>query len=176
MRAFVAVSIPAFGALAVLGSASILSGRPGIVDFLLVGFIVVVLGGLLVLGGSAVLARELRGIPDVRIDPEGIVWGRDRGRDQSVDWRAIERVITRVVNSGTTSERAFIIRPLPGRADHPAKTRYGRFMAVGNRLRYGTPYVISTYGMDHTWEEIRAALGAHLRETPFDLEEPRRRS
>ena len=66
------------------------------------------------------------------------------------------------------SERAFVIRLRPGRSGHPATSLFGRILGVGNRLRYGAPYTISTFGMNHSWEEIRAALGLHLPGRPFD--------
>jgi hypothetical protein len=166
----IAVGVPLFALLLVAGSAALLGGpSPGLVAILGVVFITATLGGLVVVPGVLLLGRYARGIPDVRLDERGIVWGRDRACEQSLDWAAIERVITKRIE-GDMPERAFILRIRPDGSGSRATSVDGRILTSMNRLRYGTTFAISTLGADRSWEDIRAALGAHLPDRPFDLE------
>lgn len=167
-RFFVAIAVPAFALLMVGASAAVLAKPPvDVVDILSITFFVLGLGGLLVVPGTLLLARQARGIPDVRLDPRGIVWGNDRDREQSVDWVAIAGVTSKTM-PGNVPERAFILRLRSGRSGKRATSAYGRILAITNRMRYGTPWAISTVGSDKSWEEIRRHLGLRLPGVPFD--------
>lgn len=181
-RVLIALAIPAFTALMVLGSAAIMSGairgREGDVleigvwfRILIVVVIVAVLGGLIVVPGTALLVRHARGVPDVRLDDQGVVWGRDRSRDMAIDWRDIERVTAKTQETKYLTERVFVLHPRAGRSGSRAKTLYGRLTGAGNRLMYGGPFVISTVAADRSWDEILQILAEHLPNAkgPFDV-------
>jgi hypothetical protein len=180
-RILVGLAVPAFAVLMVLGSAEIMSGairsRDGdVLDIdvwiriLIVVVIVAVLGGLIVVPGTALLVRTARGVPDVRFDETGVVWGRDRSRDLSIDWADIEAVTARTHETEHLTDRVFVLRPRPGRSGTRAKTLYGRVMGAGNRIMYGSPFTISTIVADHSWDAILQVLAAHLPNArgPFD--------
>jgi hypothetical protein len=171
-RLAIAAGVPLFGLLLLAGSAAVLSGpSPGVVAIVVVVFLVATLGGLVVLPGTILMLRAARGIPDLLIDERGIVWGRDRRRDQSLDWDDVAAVITKRIG-GDMPERAFILRIRPGGSGSRAVSRGGRILISMNRLRYGTTWSISTAGADHAWKEIRAALGEHLPAAAFEPEAP----
>ena len=173
-RVAIAIGVPLFALLLVAGSAAVLSdGSSGAIAIAAVVFIVATLGGLVVVPGTLLLVRAAQGIPDLLLDDRGIVWGRDRRRDQSLDWDAIESIATKRVG-GDMPERAFILRVVPGRTGTPATGVGARILASMNRLRYGTTWSISTAGADRSWEEIRAALGAHVPAQAFEPEESAR--
>jgi hypothetical protein len=164
-RTIVALAVAAFGLLGVVGASAVLSGgTAGIRDGLIAAFIVATLGGLVVVPGVAMLGRLARGVPVVRIDDTGVVWGRDRSRDLSIDWADIESAAARSVRSQGFTERAFVLMPRPGAAAPAPGTLYGRFVAASNRAAHRTPFAISTRMLDGSWEEIRAALAGHLGE------------
>ena len=134
---FVALAVPGFAALALAASAQVLSKPPiDVLDILSALFFVVGLGGLLVIPGAALLVRQLRGVPDIRLDRQGVVWGNDRAREQSLDWSAIDRVTSKRIG-GNVPERAFILGIRPGRSGRRAQSLYGRIMAFSNRLLEG---------------------------------------
>jgi len=162
------VAVPAFAILSVAGTVAILTDRNRslIGDALAIFFIVATLGGLIVIPGTAALARLVKGVPDARIDSRGIVWGRDRGRDLAIDWADIDEVVAKVSQTRYITDRVFAITPFPGRGT-PARTVYGRVLAFGNRLRYGSPYVISMTVADRSWEEVRSTLAARLPGRPI---------
>lgn len=171
-RILIALAVPAFTALIVLASAEILSrDRVSGVGILTVLFFVATLGGLIVVPGAAMLARHARGVPDVRFDDQGVVWGRDRTRDMALDWPDIEGVTAKTHQTKHLTDRVFLLRPRPGRPGTGAKTIYGRVMGAGNRLMYGGPFVISTVAADRSWDEILQVLAAHLPNAkgPFDV-------
>ena len=118
--------------------------------------------------GTAVLLRHARGAPDVRIDERGVVWGNDRTRDLSIDWRDVDRVTIKTVKAQYTTDRALILRPVPGSSGSPARTVYGRVLSTTNRFGYGGRFAISTMVEDHGWEEVRDALAAHLPGRPIE--------
>lgn len=165
-----AIAVPAFAAVAALATGDILARNPnlGLEKILTILFIDTVLGGLIVVPGTAVLARHIRGVPNVRLDDRGIVWGRDPARDLSIEWRDVERISTRKVKLGRVTDRAMIVRPRPGWSDSRAKTLYGRILRLGNRWQYEAPLVISTFGADHSVEEILAYLADRLPPKAFD--------
>ena len=121
-----------------------------------------ILGGLIVVPGTAILIRLARGVPDVRLDDQGIVWGGDRSRDLAIDWAAVEDVTTRRQKTEYLTDRLFVIRARSGRDVPSPGTMYGRFMAIGNRLSGGSRFVISTMTTDQPWDRIRATIEAHL--------------
>jgi hypothetical protein len=169
-RFAIGLGVPLFGLLLIAGSAAVLSGRSsGFVAIAAVVFIVATLGGLIVLPGALLIVRSAQGIPDLLLDERGIVWGRDRRHDQSLDWDDVAAVITKRIG-GDMPERAFILRIQPGRSGSLATSAGGRILMSMNRLRYGTTWSISTAGADRPWEEIRAALGEHLPASAFELE------
>ncbi len=170
-RILIGLAVPAFTVLMVLGSAEILSGdNDPWIRILIVVVLVAVLGGLIVVPGTALLVRHARGVPDVRLDDQGVVWGRDRLRDLSIDWADIERVAAKEHRTEHMTDRVFVLRPRSGRSGRPAKTIYGRLMGAGNRLMYGSPFAISTVVADRSWDEILRVLAAHLPNAkgPFD--------
>ena len=165
-----AVAVPAFAALIVLATNDVVARNPnpGFDKILTILFFFIVLGGLIVVPGTAVLARHARGVPNVRLDDSGIVWGRDRSRDLSIDWSDVERITTKKVKLGRVTDRAMLVRPREGRSASPATTLYGRILAVGNRLQYDAPLVISTFGADHSTEEVLAFLSERLPPSAFE--------
>ena len=170
-RILVGLAVPAFALLLVFGSAEILSGaNDPWIRVLIVVVLVAVLGGLIVIPGTALLVRHARGVPDVRFDNQGVVWGRDRARDLAIDWADIEAVTAKTHETEHITERVFVLRPRPGRSGRRAKTIYGRLLGAGNRLMYGGPFVISTVTADRSWDEILQVLAAHLPNAkgPFD--------
>ena len=159
----VVIAVPAFAVLIVMATADTLAkARDPLSAIGTIGFFVLVLGGLVVVPGAAMLARLARGVPDVRIDDRGVVWGLDRSRDLSIDWADIDAVVTRRFETRHMTDRLLVLRPKPGRADGSARTAYGRIMGQLARIMYGSPYAISTVAADHSWEEVRAELGARL--------------
>lgn len=165
-----AVAVPAFAALIVLATNDVLARNPspGIDKILTILFFFVVLGGLIVVPGTAVLARHARDVPNVLLDETGIVWGRDRSRDLSIDWADVERITTKKVKLGRVTDRAMVVRPRPGRSSRSARTLYGRLLTIGNRLQYDGPLVISTFGADHSTEEILAFIADRLPSNAFE--------
>ena len=171
-RFAIALGVPLFGLLLVAGSAAVLSGTsPDAIAIAAAVFLVATLGGLIVVPGALLMVRAAQGIPDLLLDERGIVWGRDRRRDQSLDWDDVAAVITKRI-AGDMPERAFILRIQPGRSGSRATSAGSRILISMNRLRYGTTWSISTAGADHPWEEIRAALGEHLPAAVFEQEQP----
>jgi hypothetical protein len=170
-RLLVGLAVPAFALLLVFGSAEILSSDsdPWIRVLIVIG-LVAVLGGLIVVPGTTLLVRHARGVPDVRFDDQGVVWGRDRSRDLAIDWADIERVGAKEHRTEHITDRVFVLLPRPGRSGTRAKTLYGRVMGAGNRLMYGSPFTISTIVADRSWDEILQVLAAHLPNAkgPFD--------
>ena len=162
-RIFITIAVPAFAALIVVASAEILStGRGllgGVLGIALLGFI---LGGLIVVPGTFILARLARGVPDVRLDERGIVWGNDRSRDLAIDWSDVEGVRSAVQRTQYLTDRLFVVRPRAGRTGRQPRTIYGRFMAVANRMTSGSSFAISTMTADHSWDQIRDVIEAHL--------------
>jgi hypothetical protein len=163
-RVFVAIAIPAFAVLMVVGSVALLTARrgPGLAEVLAIAFIVATLGGLIVVPGTVILARLARGAPDVRIDRQGIIWGNDRSRDLAIDWSDVERVTSRLQKSQYLTDRLFVVQPRAGRTGPSPTTIYGRLMAIANRMTSGSRFSISTIATDHPWDEIRATIEAHL--------------
>lgn len=163
------LAVPAFAILSVVGITAIVTDRRGspLEDALGVVFIVGTLGGLIVIPGTAALARIAKGVPDARIDGRGIVWGRDRARDLAIDWTDIDEVVAKVSRTRYVTDRVFALMPVPGRTGTPARTAYGRVLAFGNRLRYGSPYVISMTVADRSWEQVRNVLAARLPGRPI---------
>ena len=171
-RFAIALGVPLFGLLLIAGSAAVLNGSSSnLVAVAAVVFLVATLGGLVVLPGAILIVRSAQGIPDLLLDERGIVWGRDRRYDQSLEWDDIDAVITKRIG-GDMPERAFIVRIRPGRSGSSATSAGSRILLSMNRLRYGTTWSISTAGADHPWEQIRAALGQHLPMAAFELEQP----
>jgi hypothetical protein len=168
--AAIALAVPAFGVLAFLATADIVARNPnpGLDKLLTIAFIVGSLGGLIVVPGLAILVRHLRGVPNVRLDDEGIVWGRDRSRDLSIAWGDVDRIVTKKVKLGRVTDRAMIVRARPGRTPSRATTLYGRLLGLGNRWQYEAPLVISTFGADHSAEEILAFLATRLPANAFE--------
>jgi hypothetical protein len=170
-RIVIGLAVAAFVVLIVLGSVEILSGD-GDPWFRILTVLVLVatLGGLIVVPGTALLVRHARGVPDVRFDDQGVVWGLDRSRDMAIDWRDIERVTAKTQETKYLTERVFVLQPRAGRSGSRAKTLYGRLTGAGNRLMYGGPFVISTVAADRSWDEILQVLAAHLPNAkgPFD--------
>ncbi|HET7703525.1 MAG TPA: hypothetical protein VFK35_09000, partial [Candidatus Limnocylindrales bacterium] len=148
-RIAVAIAIPAFTALIVAGSASILSSaRDPVGGIVGVAIIAVTLGGLIVIPGIAVLSRLARGAPDVRIDAQGVVWGNDRSRDLAIDWSEVESVTSRIQKSRYLTDRLLVLEPRAGRIGTPPRTLYGRLMALSNRVTSGSRFAISTMVVD----------------------------
>lgn len=169
-RIFVWLAVPALAAVMVLGTADTLSGREvTLTEILTAIFIVGVLGGLIVVPGTALLVRQARGVPDVRFDERGVVWGRDRARDLAIDWADVERVISKKQETQYLTDRVFVLRPRPGASGTAATTVFGRVLGAMNRLTYGSPYTISSLVADRPWEEIRRLLAAYLPDRPFEL-------
>jgi hypothetical protein len=163
-RIAIGVAVPLFAILMVAGIATIVGdGRgSGLGEALAIVFIVATLGGPIVVPGAGALARIVKGVPDARIDDRGIVWGRDRTRDLAIDWTDVDEVMGRVLPTRYITERVFAIMPFPGRTGTPARTPYGRVLALANRLRYGSPFVISMTVADRSWEEVRDVLATRL--------------
>ena len=162
-RIAVAVAIPAFTALIVAGSASILSSaRDPLGGILAVAILALTLGGLIVVPGIAVLGRLARGAPDVRIDAQGVVWGNDRSRDLAIDWSDVDAVTSRIQKSRYLTDRLLVFQPRAGRTGTPPRTLYGRLMAFSNRVTSGSRFAISTMVVDHPWDDVRATIEAHL--------------
>jgi hypothetical protein len=163
-RIFIAIAVPALAILMVFGSVAILTGRrgPGLGGMLTVAFIVAILGGMIVVPGIAILTRLARGVPDVRIDRQGIIWGNDRSRDLAIDWSDVERVTSRSQKTQYLTDRLFVVQPHAGHTAKPPRTIYGRFMALSNRMTSGSRFAISTLVVDHPWDEIRTTIEAHL--------------
>jgi hypothetical protein len=145
-----------------VGCGVILSRGIGAIELVVASLIVATLGGLIVLPGSVLLWRLARGVPTVRLDSIGVVWGADRGRDLTIDWEEIEAVRGRVVQSQGFTDRVFVVTAVPGRTTQPARTLYARAITVVNRGMYGSPFVISTLTADHSWDEIREVLEGRL--------------
>ena len=162
-RLVVTVAVPAFAALIVGASVAILSaGRGPLGGVLGVVFLAAVLGGLIVVPGTLILGRLARGVPDVRLDAQGIVWGRDRSRDLSIDWADIEAVTSRRQKTQYMTDRLFVVRPRAARDVAGPRTGYGRLMAIANRMTTGSRFAVSTLTTDQPWDEIRATIEAHL--------------
>ena len=163
-RIFIAIAVPAIAILMVFGSVAILTGRrgPGFGGLVTVAAIVAILGGLIVVPGVAILTRLARGVPDVRIDRQGVVWGSDRTRDLAIDWSDVERVTSRIQKTQYLTDRLFVLHARPGQTPTPPHTIYGRFMALSNRMTSGSRFAISTLVVDHPWDEIRTTIEAHL--------------
>ena len=132
-----------------------------------VAFIVLTLGGLVVLPGTVLLVRFLRGIPDVRLDEQGLVWGRDRTRDLTLDWADVEAVEIRPNRSGLGIDRVFIFTTRPGPAAPAVRSRLGRFTAAVNRATFGSAFAVSTQFDDCPWPELRALVASRLPDVPI---------
>ena len=162
-RILVGLAVPAFAILIVVASAAILSaGRGPAGGILGVAFLMATLGGLIVVPGTVILGRLARGVPDVRLDGRGIVWGRDRTRDLAIDWSDIESVSSRVQKTQYLTDRLFVVKPRDGVQPGRPRTTYGSFMALANRMTTSSPYAISTMVADQSWDEIRATIERHL--------------
>ena len=162
-RALVTIAVPAFAVLIVVASGVILAaGRGPLGGILGVAFLAAVLGGLIVVPGTVVLTRLARGVPDVRIDTQGIVWGSDRSRDLAIDWSDVEAVVIGRQKTQYMTDRLFVIRPRAGRTIPRPRTVYGRLMAIANRMTTRSRFAISTMTTDQPWDEIRATIEAHL--------------
>lgn len=167
-RTFITIAVPAFFLLIVGGSVAILSsGRGPAGGIIGVAMLVAILGGLIVVPGTALLIRLARGVPDVRLDDQGIVWGADRSRDLAINWTAIEGVTSRRQKTQYLTDRLFVVRPRSDAAVTRPQTAYGRFMAIGNRMSGGSRFVISTMTADQSWDRIRTTIEAHL-ERPIE--------
>jgi hypothetical protein len=164
-----AVAVPAFAAVIVLATVDTLAKAPYPLPALLtIGFLVVVLGGLIVVPGTALVSRAARGIPNVRLDERGAVWGSDRSRDLSIDWSDVEAVVSKTSDHGQMTDRVFVLRPKPTHVGPKASSLYGRAMGGLSRAMYGSPYTISTAAEDHSWEDVRRFLGARLPPEVFE--------
>jgi len=164
----IAVSGVATAAVIVLGCVAILAGRGiDLVGLLLVAFIFATLGGLIVVPGAATLVRLARGVPTVRLDPQGIVWGDDRSRDLAIAWPDVAEVRLVVVTNQVVPDRVFVIRARDGVPRPTPATRYGRVVAALNRSQHRTPFAISTMGADQPVERVRAVLASHLPDRPI---------
>ena len=162
-RIVVGLAVPGFAILIVVASAAILSnGRGPAGGILGVAFLAATLGGLIVVPGTVILGRLARGVPDVRIDRQGIVWGSDRTRDLAIDWSDIESVSSRFQKTQYLTDRLFVVKPRDGVQPGRPHTTYGSFMALANRMTTRSPYAISTMVTDHSWDEIRTTIERHL--------------
>jgi hypothetical protein len=162
-RILIGLAVPAFAILIVVASAAILSsGRGPAGGILGVAILVAVLGGLIVVPGTFILGRLARGVPDVRLDGRGIVWGSDRTRDLAIDWSEIESISGQVQKTQYLTDRLFVVKPKAEVTPEPPRTTYGRFMALANRMTSRSPYAISTMVADHPGDEIRSVLEVHL--------------
>ncbi len=162
-RLVVATAVVVAAVIIALGTYSIVAeDRLEPAGLLLVGCILATLGGLIVLPGVAMLGRFARGVPTVRIDDLGVVWGSHRARDLSIDWGDVAGVTLRTVTNQVIPDRVFVIRPVDGRPEAAPLTRYGRIVAALNRSMYRTPFAISTVIADQPVERIRLALAARL--------------
>jgi hypothetical protein len=172
-RILVGLAVPAFAILIVVASAAILSaGRGPAGGILGVAFLAATLGGLIVVPGTIILGRLARGVPDVRIDGQGIVWGSDRTRDLAIDWSDIESVSSRFQKTQYLTDRLFVVKPRDGVQPGRPHTTYGSFMALANRMTTRSPYAISTMVTDHPWDEIRAAIEGHLGRPVEEIQAP----
>jgi hypothetical protein len=117
---------------------------------------------MIVVPGIAILTRLARGVPDVRIDRQGIVWGNDRSRDLTIDWSDVGRVTSRLQKTQYLTDRLFVVQPRAGWTGRPPTTIYGRLMAIANRMTSGSRFAISTLTADHPWDEIRATIESHV--------------
>jgi hypothetical protein len=163
-RVLYAAAVPAFGLLMLVGAGTILvNARPiGPFEILVALLIVATLGGLIVLPGSVLLWRLARGVPTVRLDSTGIVWGSDRARDLAIDWSQIEAVHGRVVQSQGFADRVFVVAASPDRPTSSPRTIDARAITVVNRSMYRSPFAISTMTADRSWEEIRAVIADRI--------------
>jgi len=163
-RLFLAIAVPAFGALmAGVIVANLIDRRENLLaDLLLAAFLLGTLGILVVIPGAAALIRLARGVPDVRIDGQGIVWGNDRTRDLQIDWRDVEVVSTRVQQTQYLTDRLIVLRARPDARPKPPRTRWGRILGGGQRVFYGSRFAISTAVEDAPFETIKAAIERHL--------------
>jgi len=172
----VAIGTPALAAVGIAGLGSLVGGDGSLLGRLIgVAFIVLTLGGLVVLPGTILLARWLRGIPDVRVDELGLIWGRDRSRDLALAWPNIAGVEIRINDSGLGKDRVFVFTPLPGTGS-VARSRLGRFTAAVNRLMFGSPFAVSTLFENCPWTELRDLVATRLPGVPIDETDPRQRS
>src|SRR5262249_39591208 len=135
---------------------------------LLIVFILASLGGLIVVPGLVMLTRMARGVPTVRIDDRGIVWGNDRSRDLSIDWADIAGLTVRTVTNQVVPDRVLVIQPREGLAIAAPASRYGRVVAALNRSTHGTPFAISTVIADQPIERIRDAVASQFGGVPVE--------
>jgi hypothetical protein len=163
-RVLYAAAVPAFGLLMLVGAGTILANaRPiGPFEILVALLIVATLGGLIVLPGSVLLWRLARGVPTVRLDSTGIVWGGDRARDLAIDWSDVDAVHGRVVKSQGFADRVFVVQGASDRPTSSPRTIYARAITFVNRSMYGSPFAISTMTVDRSWEEIRGAIEGRI--------------
>jgi hypothetical protein len=115
-----------------------------------------------VLPGSVLLWRLARGVPSVRLDSNGIVWGSDRARDLSIDWSEVEAVRGRIVQSQGFTDRVFVVEGAAGRPTSSPRTIYARAITFVNRSMYRSPFAISTMSADRSWDEIREVIAARV--------------
>ncbi len=170
-RVFIGLFVPGMGFVAVAAFLSVVRREPP-PDLLGLAAISALSGAILVglvVPTAIFLVRALRGIPDARLDLQGVVWGRDRSRDLSIDWGEIGRVSVKVERTQYVTDRVFVLHPAAGRTGRAARTHFGRVLGRVNRFRYGTPFAISTVTADQPWETVRQVLVARLPEVPIEL-------
>jgi hypothetical protein len=168
-RLIVATAVVVAATIIVLGCWSLaFEDRVDVPAALLIVFILVTLGGLIVVPGLVMLTRLARGVPTVRIDDRGIVWGDDRSRDLSIDWADVAGVTVRTVTNQVVPDRVLVIRPREGFETATPASRYGRVVAALNRSTHGTPFAISTVIADQPVEGIRDAVASRLGGMPVE--------
>lgn len=107
------------------------------------------------------------GIPIVRIDDRGLVFGRDRRRDPAIDWRDVLRVDVRSSRANSLTWRVFVIRAAPGADATKGRRLWSWLTGTLSRVIYGTPYAISSLGVDWSEAQIREMLQSHLPGVPI---------
>jgi hypothetical protein len=169
---YLAFLIPAIAGLAVavtLGSLHEPRIEVGLIRIVLV---VVPLIAIVVMGVGLLSCWAL-GIPIVRIDDRGLVFGRDRRRDPAIDWRDIQRVDVRSLRYRSMHYRVFAIRAAPGARATKGRGLWARLTGKLSSMFYGSPYAISSLGVDWSEDQIREMLQSHLPGMPI-VDEPRR--
>jgi len=168
-RLVVATAVVVAAVIIVLGCWSLaLEDRVDVAAALLIVFILLTLGGLIAVPGLVMLGRFARGVPTVRIDDTGIVWGSDRSRDLAIDWPEIAGVTLRTVTNQVVPDRVFVIVPREDAVIARPASPYGRVVAALNRSMYRTPFAISTVVADQPIQPVRARIDSRL--GPIHLE------
>jgi hypothetical protein len=128
----------------------------------------VLVPAFLVLSASALLSlmRVWDGTPFLRIDRQGLVWGRDRHRDIALDWTEIKRIETKRMTYRGYRHRFLVVVP----KDPDVLARYPFLKRLESWLAGGMigHLAIGTIGSTVPFVQLVSELQRHF-DGPIDL-------